>query len=1078
MATTFEPDKYFVIADSSGEWKKLFDSSQSYYVWLGFEIDDNPSIEDIVDAFQKRYNWWQQNDRIARSGKEHPIASVVHSSCGQATKNLKKAKDTLTDSNQKLEYDKKLRSEIDKVAEQKFIEHIHVALGDDQISREEKTNLLKWADKLKISRDRAEEIIAEEMKKGGATYKVEKEGGTVEETYYETLGVPERATMEEIKSAHIKLVKIWRDKSTKEGAAAGARLIYFDTIYYELSDSKRRAQYDAKLKIKRESSSKFSAVLDFRSGENAKSLLEAANLIDKYWEEGKKKLTSGDLAGWLGRNGNSVLADEVRAIEQTEENKDIAMEKAIQAFKVGKEKPVIKIDPSILKIGHVEWGKSITKTIKILNDGSRGYLYGDVNVFPNIKGITFSQTKIGLPPGQNHEIEIQIDARNIPVNKYDIKIGFATNGTSVDIPVLFRVSASLTSMIGRSMLAGLVFGGVLGSVRLLTQVILSVAFGFSGNHILHWVSWVDYDGGAKGWSVFWMPLVAGIFIAFIIESICYFKKVQQSYKLVGNILFVIVGLMLPLFIGIMFLHEKMLDAIIMIFLSPFVFWLVIPWVSINIFVVGDKFLGAWATFPPALSWVIVGFLVGTLAYFAVHEAKKLPVPGIQPLIMVCAGLLLIVTPIVGPYTKHFISTTITNSTVLIPATQPWTDTGIYVKAGQGIQIKASGSVNGTNSERDGSWKWVGPNGWGYIPSYATNRRHLLPEGKSFMALVGRIGNGDPFLIGESYESKTTQSGNLLLGTNDVAKPEGHSWWLDNQGSFNVNIVTFIKETIIVDSNREWTTTGITIEKGNAVGISAHGKITWDPTLGEKGQSDPEGAPWAQVLVSRSPTQFPAPELPLASLIGRVGGGKPFLVGNYTTIRSDMAGELLLGLNDRQTKGSFEDNNGSFEVTIIVFNPESVKEVKSIQSNATGKLIPSSSTDSKRNSGLRIQDGNVKTRNKVAARSVSIVEKERALSDRKTYPLSSDHVSIKDQQTDKSLPEPSPNHLAKITIKTIPSNATIHIDKKHIGETPLTINMDFGPHGIQIQKNGYQDKFEVFRVTQNGRNEFVYDLKQQ
>ena len=382
---------------------------------------------------------------------------------------------------------------------------------------------------------------------------------------------------------------------------------------------------------------------------------------------------------------------------------------------------------------------------------------------------------------------------------------------------------------------------------------------------------------------------------------------------------------------------------------------VIGWLSINILVVADKLFGAWTIFPPALSWTIVGFFIGTLVYFAIRESKKLSLPGIQPIVIVCTCLLVIMTPIVGPYSKHFVSPTITNSTIMIPATQPWTDTGIYIKAGQWIKIKASGSVTAI-SNKDRVWKrvgkMVGPNGGEYNSAFAKNRINLHAEGMPFMSLIGKIGSkGKPFLIGKTYEGEVVQSGDVFLGINGVNNIGGrveNSWWSDNQGSFTAEITTSL---------------------------------------------------------------------------------------------------------------------------------DSHEKVKSSSSASVDKSINVSPTKPKMDSGSGIRNSESQTRNTSEARSVSIVEEERSLTDRATEPQRSNNTSIKEQQTNESTPDVGSNQLAKITIRSVPILAAVFIDKKHIGETPLTINMDVGPHGIQLQKNGYQDKFDVIRVTKNGQNVFVYELEQ-
>ena len=48
-----------------------------------------------------------------------------------------------------------------------------------------------------------------------------------------------------------------------------------------------------------------------------------------------------------------------------------------------------------------------------------------------------------------------------------------------------------------------------------------------------------------------------------------------------------------------------------------------------------------------------------------------------------------------------------------------------------------------------------------------------------------------------------------------------------------------------------------------------------------------------------------------ALIGRIGNGAPFGIGNQTTLVTPAAGQLFLGVND----GDLNDNTGEFRVEI-------------------------------------------------------------------------------------------------------------------------------------------------------------------
>jgi hypothetical protein len=109
--------------------------------------------------------------------------------------------------------------------------------------------------------------------------------------------------------------------------------------------------------------------------------------------------------------------------------------------------------------------------------------------------------------------------------------------------------------------------------------------------------------------------------------------------------------------------------------------------------------------------------------------------------------------------------------IMVRADRSWTDTGLTVRAGDVFRIDASGYINwGPNRSDD-------PNGE-YSSPYNANRP--LPN-RAGGALIGRIGNGQPFFVGSGTQSfRAANSGRLYLGIND-------DYLQDNSGSFRVMI---------------------------------------------------------------------------------------------------------------------------------------------------------------------------------------------------------------------------------------------------------------------------------------------------
>ncbi len=85
------------------------------------------------------------------------------------------------------------------------------------------------------------------------------------------------------------------------------------------------------------------------------------------------------------------------------------------------------------------------------------------------------------------------------------------------------------------------------------------------------------------------------------------------------------------------------------------------------------------------------------------------------------------------------------------AANKWVDTKLVITQGQRLHITASGQLNLENYGQA-----TGPEG---TTNIGGNQLETHPSG----ALVGKIGNGKPFLIGAEYESDANSSGTLRLG---------------------------------------------------------------------------------------------------------------------------------------------------------------------------------------------------------------------------------------------------------------------------------------------------------------------------
>jgi hypothetical protein len=112
-------------------------------------------------------------------------------------------------------------------------------------------------------------------------------------------------------------------------------------------------------------------------------------------------------------------------------------------------------------------------------------------------------------------------------------------------------------------------------------------------------------------------------------------------------------------------------------------------------------------------------------------------------------------------------------TVNVPGNQPWTATNVTVKRGQQIRLNASGSINTSAAASSG------PDG----NRSATVASSRYPIGNAPVgALIARIGNGRPFLVGAPPDPiSMTANGQLFLGVNDDN-------FGDNGGNYSVTII--------------------------------------------------------------------------------------------------------------------------------------------------------------------------------------------------------------------------------------------------------------------------------------------------
>lgn len=108
----------------------------------------------------------------------------------------------------------------------------------------------------------------------------------------------------------------------------------------------------------------------------------------------------------------------------------------------------------------------------------------------------------------------------------------------------------------------------------------------------------------------------------------------------------------------------------------------------------------------------------------------------------------------------------------------------------------------------------------------------------------------------------------------------------------------------VPANQRWTSTGVRVNEGQTVTFNVQGEVQLSTN-----SADRAGA--AGSASGRRAEQAPLPSALAGALIGRVGNGAPFGIGNQTSVPMPATGELFLGVNDDEVG----DNTGGFVVDV-------------------------------------------------------------------------------------------------------------------------------------------------------------------
>jgi hypothetical protein len=174
----------------------------------------------------------------------------------------------------------------------------------------------------------------------------------------------------------------------------------------------------------------------------------------------------------------------------------------------------------------------------------------------------------------------------------------------------------------------------------------------------------------------------------------------------------------------------------------------------------------------------------------------------------------------------------------------------------------------------------------------------LKNGTTVTGQLFDIGGTSPLKI-----TFKTSSGDREFSSNEIARIALARPAAATSGS-SAALAAPAGSGISVSPKQPWTSTGITVRKGQVLTFNTSGEVQLSGDSNDVASS-------AGSKTGRHATGAPLPNALAGALIGRIGTGQAFAIGNQTSVQMPAAGQLFLGVND----DGFADNQGEFRVDI-------------------------------------------------------------------------------------------------------------------------------------------------------------------
>jgi hypothetical protein len=179
---------------------------------------------------------------------------------------------------------------------------------------------------------------------------------------------------------------------------------------------------------------------------------------------------------------------------------------------------------------------------------------------------------------------------------------------------------------------------------------------------------------------------------------------------------------------------------------------------------------------------------------------------------------------------------------------------------------------------------------------------MLRNGQSFDGSLYDIGGSSPLRL-----TIRTANGEREVSSNEVSRivmsrPDNIA--VATSGSTGIANTPSVAGAITVNANQAWTSTGISVKKGQRINFVTTGEVQLSDDTNDIANAN--GAKSGRTIANGLIKNGPA-----GALIGKIGNGAAFPLGGATYILAPADGVLFLGVND----DGFADNRGNYQVVV-------------------------------------------------------------------------------------------------------------------------------------------------------------------